>query len=1397
MKKNKWQLYRAGVFNFWYYDEEEFHFSNGKLLLRGSNGSGKSVTMQSFIPILLDGKKSPDRLDPFGSKARRMEDYLLGEKDVIDRDERTGYLYLEYKREGTEQYLTTGIGLRAKRHSHLDFWGFVIHDNRRIGKDFFLYKTEYSIEEGKDQKIPLSKRELENRIELGGKVVFTQSEYMELVNKYVFGFESIEAYEELIKLLIQLRSPKLSKDFKPTVIYEILNESLPALSDEELRPLSDTIENMDQTKQQLDQLMRDHRSLSKLCKQYDLYNQFTLVEKADGLFQSRKKRDKLLRKGEDLRRDLSQQQIHQENIIKQLSGLSQEEQVLKEEEKQLREHDVFRAETEKQELEQKIAEKKQQLSDKEKALEQKIQSEWKLRDQIYCEETNIKKLQDQITGLIETLDCEASEAEYEYHTIAVNEFKRNQDGDYGFALWKKEAQEYDGQLENILKVLREQSRAKERYLDADKELGEAKKALDLKRSEEKKWENLFEEEKKRFLEEFHHWRKRNTTLSLTDDDVQSTAQRIMQYYEPYRMEDVRSFVTQAYHQQYRKLLDALAESDQKLQVKKREIEEKKLELQNWKMMKDPEPPRNPQTNEARNKLQQEGVPFVPFFVAVEFHEWVTQEQRERIESAIYHMGLLDSLIVPEPYLDQVLDCDRILQPNPQLFAHTLADYLLPTSVEGVEVSLEDIDNVLRSILIDESGENVTSIREDGTYQIGLIRGHAPKEDQSIYIGKEARRKYRQRMIDQLQEELEGLQREYQQLVEVSSGLQKSQKQLETELEEYPSDQDVYEAYHTLVDIRRQVKGCIDEVERKNQKVKETLGKWETVRSELRKLTENISIEVTEEAYESARRFMKDYLKDLQELELTYKDYFNSKRLLQQLQERLDEMILDVDSLKGEQNVLEGELSKLTKLLDLVQHRLQELGADEIRKRITEVIQRLSEIPNEKEHYIEERENVRHRIERIEQEMTDHQRELQMAQIFFQKWLQVFEEDDKLQFVSPTESASWESEENIMKRAKAILEEFGHLLTDSNLDKEKVTERLNRVYYQEQGVLVEYRLTQETTLEVTDLPVIVDDEMLRIQSENLRQKSRRIQLLMEYNGKRVSPYFVLKQMDRDIALQQQILNEKDQELYEEIIMNSVGRIIRARINRAEKWVEKINHLMSERDTSSGLTFSIAWKPKTADDDDELDTKELVDLLRSDPRLLREVDMQRITQHFRSKIRRAKELLEDKGYGDTLHQLIKEMLDYRRWFSFILYYRREGEQRKELTNHVFFTFSGGEKAMAMYIPLFSAAYSRYLEAREDAPYIISLDEAFAGVDENNIRDMFDLVEKLGFNYIMNSQALWGDYDTVSSLSICELVRPKNAPFVTVVRYHWDGKVRHLLHQQDDFEDDYEEVSLAGIE
>ena len=51
---------------------------------------------------------------------------------------------------------------------------------------------------------------------------------------------------------------------------------------------------------------------------------------------------------------------------------------------------------------------------------------------------------------------------------------------------------------------------------------------------------------------------------------------------------------------------------------------------------------------------------------------------------------------------------------------------------------------------------------------------------------------------------------------------------------------------------------------------------------------------------------------------------------------------------------------------------------------------------------------------------------------------------------------------------------------------------------------------------------------------------------------------------------------------------------------------------------------------------------------------------------------------------------------------------------------------------------------------------------------------------FDYIMNSQALWGCFETVKGLRIAELHRPENSQVVSVIRYTWNGHERILDEQ-----------------
>ena len=209
---NRWIASKFGLFNFWYYENQEFDLADGKILFRGTNGSGKSVTTQSFIPLLLDGDKRPNRIDPFGTKSRKIENYLLTDDKIEDR---IAYLYMQFKKEDSNTYMTIGMGLGARKGQPVESWYFILKDGRRINHDFMLYKIQ-------ENMFPLTAKQLETELGDGNFYTTCQREYMKKVNENLFGYSDIESYKELLILLIQLRSPKLSKDFKPTVIYEIL-----------------------------------------------------------------------------------------------------------------------------------------------------------------------------------------------------------------------------------------------------------------------------------------------------------------------------------------------------------------------------------------------------------------------------------------------------------------------------------------------------------------------------------------------------------------------------------------------------------------------------------------------------------------------------------------------------------------------------------------------------------------------------------------------------------------------------------------------------------------------------------------------------------------------------------------------------------------------------------------------------------------------------------------------------------------------------------------------------------------------------------------------------------------------------------------------------------------------
>jgi hypothetical protein len=371
----------------------------------------------------------------------------------------------------------------------------------------------------------------------------------------------------------------------------------------------------------------------------------------------------------------------------------------------------------------------------------------------------------------------------------------------------------------------------------------------------------------------------------------------------------------------------------------------------------------------------------------------------------------------------------------------------------------------------------------------------------------------------------------------------------------------------------------------------------------------------------------------------------------------------------------------------------------------------------------------------------------------------FEEELSLGLVFARESKTISE---AAKQAKTGIRE-----ADRNKSVAEMVSNLDRIFHAHLGSLVIYG----TFMEECFAEDTADAMALR----------RRHRIVSYMQGRKLyfeEFYQVIKERIDETEL---LIRQKDRELFENILSDTLSRKLNVRIAESRKWIQDMSSLMRKMDTSMSLTFSLDWRAKTADGEGELDTAELEKMLNRDRELMTAEDIERISAHFRNKINAIKEAAEENGQVLNYSDWVREALDYREWFEFKMYYYRNDENKKELTNGAFNRFSGGEKAMAMYVPLFAAVNAQYKKAEHnDLPRMIALDEAFAGVDDKNISSMFDLVKKFDFDYIMNSQVLWGCYASVPFLRIAELLRPANSQVVTVIYYLWNGKQRIIEEQ-----------------
>ena len=256
---------RAGVINVWDYVDEEWAFGDGRLALRGHNGSGKTKALEVLFPFVLDGVADSRRLDPFSGENRTMKSNLL----YRGQESEYGYVWMEFGRaiagtEGTKENpatetITLIIGMRAHRNSDGVRMSFFV-TGKRLGVDFGLLSADSR---------PLTERQLRAVLEPDAWRR-TATEYRDLVDHRLFGLGR-ERYAQLLDLLLALRRPLLAKDLDPAKVSDTLTAGLSPVDEDLVQQAARDFENLAAVQKLFDDLMAANAAVTEFRAHYEAY----------------------------------------------------------------------------------------------------------------------------------------------------------------------------------------------------------------------------------------------------------------------------------------------------------------------------------------------------------------------------------------------------------------------------------------------------------------------------------------------------------------------------------------------------------------------------------------------------------------------------------------------------------------------------------------------------------------------------------------------------------------------------------------------------------------------------------------------------------------------------------------------------------------------------------------------------------------------------------------------------------------------------------------------------------------------------------------------------------------------------------------------------------------------
>ncbi|GAA4536733.1 TIGR02680 family protein [Amycolatopsis samaneae] len=1318
----RWVPTRAGILNVWRYYDEVFEFHEGRLLLRGPNGSGKSKALELLLPFLFDANLRANRLSTFGTGERTMHWNLMGEG--ASGTTRVGYVWLEFRFPG--RWFSCGARLQASSHT------------TTVHPDYFTTEQRIGTPEGlslvNDAGQPLTKKALEERLGSHGTVHASASDYRAEIRSTLFPTLTEQRFDALITALLQLRTPKLSQRLDPALLSTLLSRALPPLGQQEISELAEGFERLDKQRERLATLEAEVTATRTLATRQRTYAQRVLRAGAASVISATSELEKLAKAARQSAEQYETVAQQKEDAEHRIETLASEIGTAEARKAGLTESEAYKQGQELDRLRQRTAEARTQAGKiRDDAGKKRAFADRDEQARQDAERTARRQAEIVQTQEIETRQAAARAGLTSVHGEITAQLDTAAES--ARPLLRAAVRSKEEQLRVVGQALDSHERAIERRQEAEEDLDGARSvystAQDQLDTAARDRDTALHDLSVRLME----WAEACAELvfpeprALLDHLESETAllTAVDAVASPFLDEITRRETTRT---------TALATSREQRDQLAAEVARLRTE--------EDLPPAAPPTRTA----DREAMTGAPLWRLVDFAATTPESAYAGIEAALEASGLLDAWVGP---LGDIPGHDIFAEPEAlaSVAGRSLADVLVPEA--GAETPAPVVRRLLEAVAFDERlpSEGAAAIGADGTWRLGNLLGSWQK-DHPAYIGALARHRARERRIHELRAQISEHEVDVARLETELAALATRRQVIKNERAARPgyaaldaATQQLTRAELELATADRIVRQRAETVSAREKDVARTLHALIGLAAEHGVPTERAALSTLSTSVGAFSNQAENWLEQHDKL-------LTVRQTLASLTAQAERSVDHAAQREEEAQEAEEEHQKLVAMLEAIDSTF---GVDyrEVLVEIEGLRTKLTELDDERKRTTNKVTELATQLGRLETQRANDakvheeasvQRDT-AAQRFRRLAAGTFPADSGIDDLAKFEAmlGSGDGVRAALDAARLVAAAWPSIPhTTSNIG--DALHRLSEsVHTCRDALSSRADLDLETDEDVQVFTAVVD-------------------------GLRVGAAELLRILRTEADQSRDEITERERELFDQTLTGDTRRHLAARIRQANELVDGMNSRLERVRTASKVAVRLVWQVAP---DLPPGTKAARDLLLKDPVRLTDADRESLHRFFRDRIEQAK--ADDTA--TSWEQQLAQVFDYTAWHRFVVKVdRANGDGWQLLTRKLHGALSGGEKAIALHLPLFAAVAAHY-QAAPEAPRIILLDEVFVGVDSTNRGQVFALLSALDLDLMLTSDHEWCVYSELSGIGIHQLITGGDGDdAVTTARFTWDG-------------------------